>query len=189
MSGVRITHDSTASVRASIRALLKKEILVGIPAEDAERYQPGAGSAQVNNAMIGYWMEYGIPSRNVPARPSLIPGIQSVINPVADQLAGAARAAVTRDADGAENRLHAAGLIASAGVKNYINAGVGPALSEYTLRKRAARGGGSTIAAAAQEELDNRANVPGYAPSLDLAKPLVDTAQFRNAITYVIKAR
>lgn len=179
-----MTRDRVASIQAGIRALMRKEVLVGIPASEAERYQPGQ-SAPINNAMIGYWMEYGVPSRNIPARPSLIPGIDSVREKIADQLVGAIRALVAPQENqvDAEGRLHAAGMVASSGVKNYINAGVGPALSEYTLRKRAARG-----RIGAQEELDNRANIPNYAPSLALAKPLVDTAQFRNSITYVIKS-
>jgi hypothetical protein len=182
---VIMTRDRVGDIQASLRALMKKEVLVGIPAEDAQRREPGSNEP-INNALIGYWMEYGVPSRNVPARPSLIPGVQSVSDKVAAQLVGAIRALVAPqenqvDADG---RLAAAGMVASSGVKNYINAGVGPALSEYTLKKRAARG-----RVGAQQELDNRANIPNYVPGLDLAKPLVDTAQFRNAITYVVRTR
>lgn len=185
MNGVIMTRDEVARIRAGILALVKKEVLVGIPASEAEVYRPGEGRP-VNNAMIGYWMEYGVPSRNIPARPSLIPGVQSVMDEVAAQLVGALRAVVTpqQNTVDAEGRLHAAGMVASSAVKNYINAGVGPALSEYTLKKRAARG-----RAGAQQELDNRANIPNYVPSMELAKPLVDTAQFRNSFTYVIRTR
>lgn len=179
-----MTRDRVREVQAGIRALMKKEVLVGIPASEAERYQPGQKQA-INNAMIGYWMEYGVPSQNIPARPSLIPGIQSAQDEIAEQLVGAVRAvfAPGENTVDAEGRLHAAGMVASSAVKNYINVGVGPALSEYTLKKRAARG-----RVGAQQELDNRANISNYVPSLELAKPLVDTAQFRNAITYVIKS-
>lgn len=183
-SGVIMTRDEVANVRTGIRALMRKEVMVGIPAAEARPYEPGQNTP-INNAMIGYWMEYGIPSKNVPARPSLIPGINSVRDKIADQLVGAIKALVAprENQVDAEGRLHAAGMVASSGVKNYINAGVGPALSEYTLQKRAARG-----RKGAKQELENRANIPNYTPSLDLAKPLVDTAQFRNAFTYVIKS-
>lgn len=188
-ASIRMTADRVAAVQASIRSLMGKEVLVGIPAEAPERRTVEGEDAPPNNATIGYDMEYGVPSKNVPARPWLVPGIISVQDKVANQMVAAIRAIVQPrenqvDADG---RLHAAGLVAANGIKRYINAGIGPALSEYTLMKRAARGPGSSVGKAAQRELNRRDE--GYAPGLDLAKPLVDTGQFRNSITYVIKTR
>jgi hypothetical protein len=58
----------------------------------------------------------------------------------------------------------AAGLTAQAGVRNYITAGVPPALSPVTLMLRRLRG-------------------------LRGSKPLIATGQLLNAVTYVVRDR
>jgi hypothetical protein len=55
-------------------------------------------------------------------------------------------------------------------------------LSEVTLRRRAAKG-----RKGAKKELMRRAQ--GLAPSTAFAKPLIDSAQMRNALNYVIRAK
>jgi len=75
-----------------------------------------------------------------------------------------------------------AGLAAQSSVRALISSGIGPALSEATLRNRARRG-----RKGAKEELASRA--AGQQPSTELAKPLIDTAQYRNSITYVLRKR
>ena len=69
-----------------------------------------------------------------------------------------------------------------AGIKNYIADGVAPPLANATLRKRARKG-----RKGAQAELDRRAQ--GEEPGMDLAKPLEDTGQMRNAVTFAIRNR
>jgi hypothetical protein len=78
--------------------------------------------------------------------------------------------------------LHKVGLRVATSIKKKINEGVPPPLSEYTLRERARRG-----RKGAKQELANRAS--GMAPSTQLAKPLIDTGELRNSITYVIRSR
>lgn len=183
---IRMTRDQVGTIQQQLRALMKKEILVGIPADAPTRKPVPGEPVPPNNATIGYEMEYGVPSRNVPARPWLVPGMISVQDKASRQMVAAIKA-IVRPREGqvdADGRLTAAGLVASTGVKKYINAGIAPALSKRTLEERAARG-----RKGAKLELDNRQNIPNYTPSLSLAKPLVDTAQFRNSITYVIKTR
>jgi hypothetical protein len=83
--------------------------------------------------------------------------------------------------------MHGAGMAAKLSIQNKINEGIPPPLAEATLRRRAARGPGSSIAKAAQKELDARGK--GAPPSLMEAKPLIDTSQMRNAVNYVIRPR
>lgn len=183
---IRMTRDRVAQVQQQLRVLRKKEILVGIPSDAQPRKEVVGEEPQPNNATIGYEMEYGVPSRNVPARPWLVPGMISVQDKAARQMVAAINA-IVRPREGqvdSDGRLTAAGLVAVTGIKKYINAGIDPALSKRTLEERAARG-----RKGAKQELANRANIPGYTPSTALAKPLVDTAQFRNSVNYVVKFR
>lgn len=73
--GVYVTIDKTDALLRSIKALVSQEVLVGIPAENAQR-DPQDGDA-INNAELLYIHENGAPAANIPARPTLIPGIQA----------------------------------------------------------------------------------------------------------------
>ena len=76
--------------------------------------------------------------------------------------AKAARAAAEGRLSQVATALHAAGLIAQASVRNEITSGAFTPLSARTLAERQARGRTGT-------------------------KPLVDTGQYRNSITYVVR--
>lgn len=78
--------------------------------------------------------------------------------------------------------MHQVGLTAQSAIRNRIDEGIPPPLSEYTLKKRAERG-----RRGAMTELDRRA--AGQEPSMVFAKPLVDTGEMRKSIMYVIRSR
>lgn len=179
--GIKVAGPTLPDVHASIRTLLSKEVLVGIPADAAER--PKAEADEPNNAMLGYVHEHGMPEQNIPARPFLAPGVRSV----SDQIVRAFHQMATEALKGGgpdrmDKMFHAVGMLTSSAVKNYIDAGIGPPLADLTVARRAARG-----REGAQLELDNRAK--GEAPSLELAKPLVDTGELRKSINYVVVKR
>jgi hypothetical protein len=92
------------------------------------------------------------------------------------------------DADALRRGLDVIGLEATSAVKNRLTSGPWAPLADATLRARARRavGGGVGIRKGARAELAARA--AGAAPSSQFAKPLIDTAQMRNAINYVIRA-
>ena len=114
------------------------------------------------NAEIGYQNEFGSPANNIPARPHLLPGVAAVQDKAAARLAQAASAAATGRMSDAERHLHAAGLIAQNSVRRTLTASAYRPLSERTLAERRARGRTGT-------------------------RPLVDTGQYRNSITYVVR--
>ena len=74
------------------------------------------------------------------------------------------------------------GLLGVASIRAVIDAGVGPPLSDYTVRRRAEKG-----RKGAQQELNRRA--AGYGPTLILAKPLQDTNEMFKSINYVVRPR
>lgn len=114
------------------------------------------------NAEIGYQNEFGSPANNIPARPHLIPGVAAVQDKAVARLTQAASAAATGRMSDAERHLHAAGLIAQNSVRRTLTTAAYHPLSERTLAERRARGRTGT-------------------------KPLIDTGQYRNSITYVVR--
>ena len=114
------------------------------------------------NAEIGYQNEFGSPANNIPARPHLLPGVAAVQDKAAARLTQAASAAATGRMSDAERHLHAAGLTAQNSVRRTLTTAAYRPLSERTLAERRARGRTGT-------------------------KPLIDTGQYRNSITYVVR--
>lgn len=184
-SGVTILRADRGSLDAlleSMKTLTGKEILVGFPDETAERTDPDSGlKIALTNATIAYIQDRGAPEVNLPARPFMLPGITNAVPGVLTALDKAAKA-VVRGASEAQvlGYFHQAGLAAQVAVRKKINEGIPPPLADATLQERARRG-----RKGAKKELLRRAQ--GIAPSTDFAKPLIDTGQLRNAVTYVIR--
>ena len=154
-TGLDILSDGIPDLLRRLAEVAKHDVLVGVPA-GAER-EDG-----VTNAEIGYLNEFGSPASNIPARPHLIPGVQSVEARTTAQLAKAAKAAAEGRLSQADSALHKAGLIAQAAVRSQITSGNLAPLAARTIEYRLARGRTGT-------------------------RPLIDTGQYRNSITYVVR--
>ena len=115
----------------------------------------------LSNAQLGYLMETGSPAMNLPARPHLVPAIEAVQDDISEQLTKAVDKALEGNKDRMYFHLEAAGMKAAFSVKALINSGDFVTLSQSTIKARQSRGRKSE-------------------------KPLVDTAQMRNAHTYII---
>ena len=167
-SGVKMTVDRAKLLMAQVKALTKNEVLIGVPAADPQGRNPGSnerkGGGPATNAVIGYVQETGDPERNIPARPFLVPGVESVGDQCAIRLGQGAKAALGGSADAADKAMHAAGLIAQSAVRKKITDGPFEPLSPKTIAAREARGRSGT-------------------------KPLIDTGQLRNSISYVIRPK
>lgn len=157
--------DNVPAFKRGMRELLRRDVLVGIPDEKAGRNPDPGDDPEINNAMIGMWMEMGVPEANIPARPHLVPGIRMAMPKIEPYMIQAARYAMTGDVDGIMRGLGAAGMEAKKGVQAYIGTASNfQRLSDYTLAMRRARGRTGTA-------------------------PLIDTTQYRNSQTYVVRVR
>ena len=116
----------------------------------------------MTNAQIGYIQETGSPAMNLEARAFLAPGVEDCQVQTAAQLTKAIDQALTGNSQGVDRCLNRAGMIAQNSVRAKINSGDFAPLSEATLRARRRAGKTRT-------------------------KPLIDTVQLRNSITYIIK--
>lgn len=155
-----VVKDNLPNLKKALKALLKDQVMVGVPAENAER-----DGDEINNAVIGYTNETGVPERNLPARPHLVPGVQSVLPQIEERMKKAFIVATTGDVTAVEKAQHAIGLVAQNAVRTQIDATLSPALSPVTLYRRKTR---------------------KIAPRTG-TKPLLDTGGYRNSITYVIR--
>lgn len=164
-------------IAQQLRLLAKTEVLVGFPEDTADRQVGG-----VSNATLGYIHDNGAPEQNIPQRQFMTPGIEAAKDQITRALQRGVEASLAGNTDAAEQAMHTAGLVAKLSIQRFINDGIPPPLAAYTLKARARRG-----RKGAKEELALRAT--GAAPTLANAKPLVDTAQMRNAVNYAIRAR
>lgn len=158
---VIVTRDRTAAVLAAIRELTSKEVLIGIPAEGADRTPDTDEPNPPNNAVIGYRLEFGAPEDNLPPRPHLLPAVEEIEGKAVERLRKAGEQALSGKPEEAEKALHAVGLMGQSAVRAKITNGPFAPLSPVTLKRRKAKGRTGE-------------------------KPLIDTGQLRRAHTYVV---
>lgn len=160
MKGVKVTVDRVSEVLQAISRLVAKDVLVGVPESKTERKD----DEPINNATLAYIHEFGSPAANIPARPFLMPGIANAQDKVTERFKKAATAALDGNSQKADQQLNQAGLVAADAVQVKINTGPFKELSERTIDERERRGRTGT-------------------------KPLIDTGQLRNSITYVVRKK
>lgn len=155
-----VVKDKTKQLYDALNTLVQDQVLVGIPSSKTQRET----GDPLTNAQIGYIQEHGAPELNIPARPFLIPGVESAEPKYVPYLKQAAEAALQGREELVTRRLDAAGIVAASAVKVLINSNIPPALAPSTLAARKRRG-------------------------ITRENTLIDTGQLRNAVTYVLRER
>ena len=175
------------AVRKSLELLAKKEVLVGIPEDEATRengdtinnaellyiHTHGIRTSEMraemqknidkgmkySKAHSMYIQEHGSPLFRVPPRPVLEPAIEDSKEIIAEELKQANISALDRNLAQAEAHLNKAGMLAQSAAQNWFeNPKNGwPPNAESTIKKK-----GSDV-------------------------PLVDTNELRKSITYVLR--
>ncbi|WP_414162880.1 hypothetical protein ACMGGS_12190 [Superficieibacter sp. BNK-5] len=156
-SGLSVRNDNAQSILDALKALMKKDVLVGIP-EDASKREEG----EIGNAAIGYINENGSPAQNIPARPHLQPGVRASQPDYLPHLKAAAQKALEGDTEGAVMSLDRAGTVAANGVKRYITITGFIPLADATIAARRRRGRNGN-------------------------KPLIDTGEYRRSVTHIVR--
>lgn len=179
-------RDDVPKLLTDIAALVKREVLVGIPESKTDR-----GSNEPTNAMIGYVMETGSPANNVPARPHLVPGVTNSLPAVIPHLQAAADATLAGNKSKADQELHAAGLIASSSVKRYLDTASFVPLKPSTIRNRYRQRRTQTRNQSETHylKLISQGMSPAAAQVATGIQPLLNTGEYRNSITYVVRNR
>jgi hypothetical protein len=156
---VEVKKDISAAIIANLKAMISKGVYVGIPG-DANRKD-----GKETNAEIAFIQEYGSDHKHIPARPFLRPALAHSKDKIIEIFqTGTIRALSGEDM---HITMEKAGLYAQSQIKNFIVSGEGfKPLSPATIYGR-----------------QHRRKNPATAPT----KPLIDTAQLLNSITYIIR--
>lgn len=186
---VSIIRDNVPQIVASITALVGKQVLVGVPDRTANRDEEHDGP--VTNAMLAYIHEHGSPDANIPARPFLVPGVQSAEPDALRYLRLAAEATMRGDTRRADAYLNDAGIVGMNGARRMISYGDFVPLSPATVRNRHRSRGTQSRRASEDRYLELYAGgmSPAEAQAATGIRPLNNTGQLRNAITYVLRTR
>lgn len=152
-----ITSTEDELVRA-LRELTGQELLVGVPDSKAGRDD----GSPINNADIAYLMNNGSPTQNIPARPTMVPGITDVKEDIVSILRTTGEEVLSGGSVTAGYT--AAGLVAVNAIKHRITDDTPPPLSDATIAARERRG-------------------------VTRTNTLVDTGKYLNAHTSVIRKK
>jgi hypothetical protein len=177
-------------VAAAIRELAKKRVLIGVPGD-----APRGDGAAFSNVSRAYVFEFGSPAINMPPRPHIVPGVEEALPEITRRMEAAAKAVLA--GGDPEPHLMAAGQAGVNAVKqkitdkleppikplSYLSRTTGTLARGYRRRRQARGETGPLIFAQAIDE-DVYAQAEAEAAS---ATPLVDTGNYRDSITFVIR--
>jgi hypothetical protein len=178
-SNINITNKGKISVYEDILSLFKKEILVGIPEEQSERK-----SDEMNNATLLAIHSKGSPLRGIPARPIIEPALEASGNKekISADLKLISEAMINRDKALAERLMNLTGQDAVNIVLDWFTdpRNNWPPDKEATVKAK--------IKKAYKDKKKVKQTIKKYlAGEEGINQTLVDTAQMKKAITYVIR--
>lgn len=178
----KVVSDNMSAFMKALEEMQAKEVLAGFPEEEKAREDEDGNPSPITNAALGYIHNTGMPEQNIPARPFMVEGIEDKKEPITDGMKSAGLAALDGNTQLVDQSLHAVALIAKTGIQMKILDGPFEPLADSTLKARARRG-----REGAQEELDRRA--AGEDAGVELARPLNDTGQMRNAVDGIVREK
>lgn len=178
---VRQVANNASALRRAIAALTEQDVYIGVPEDENARKDGGP-----TNAEIAYWQEKGIPSRNVPARPALLPAIMDIQGEAAELLKDAAKKALEGNEGAVNTALNKIGLLGqNAAHARFVN-NDWPPLADSTLDYH------PIVKSESGEAVRDKKGKPLRQKSRrekGRINPRTDTDQNRKAYTYVIRKR
>jgi hypothetical protein len=153
---VSVTLDLEKELTKALKTLGKSDVLVGVPESTSGRWKGPS------NAVLAAVHNNGSPINNIPARPTLEPGIYDAREAETKYMQQAATLALEGNREGMYRALEATGTVAVAAVKKRIRSNTPPPLKEKTLKARRRRG-------------------------VTRTNTLVDTGNYLNAHTFVVR--
>lgn len=184
-NGVSIVIDQVQRVMQGINTLATHRTMVGVPAEKAGRSDDGS----INNASLAYIHDNGAPEAGIPARPFMRPGIKNAQSAIDNKFQQTALAAVDKGSEAALRGFAQAGMIAQASIRAAIGSNIPPPLQPATIKNRrnSRRTKGMRKGEKEYGALVASGVSPGEAQSTAGIVALINTAQMRNSINYVVR--
>ena len=162
MKNVDVKLDKIKDIEKSLKKMSHNFVAIGIPQKNNNRKPDEKENSIPTNAEIGYINEFGSSAQGIPPRPFLIPGVKDTEKDIS-KLTKSKSGDVLDGKKSVDHMLELIGQKAVSNVKKrIINSIDMKELSEKTKRRR-----------------------KNYKPG-DIAKPLIDTGQLLNSITYVL---
>ena len=205
--GITVTQsfDNVAAIRRAVQALTGQDVFIGIPEDKAAR--EAAGDTGISNAYLAYIHEHGVPEKNIPARPALIPGIEDIQSEAAEILKQTAKKALEGNEGAVGTGLNKIGILGQNAVRaRFVNNDWAP-LSDKTLdrRKKVSETVNEKGASGLCPER-TWGDAGGMAPRYDskgetvrkmgksrrergAVNPLIDTSELRKKYSYVIRKK
>jgi hypothetical protein len=184
-SGMQTVVDNRAQMDAALAYLRDTKLMIGIPEDKDPRDDGPAG-----NAVIGYVQEHGDPSRNLPPRPFLVPGVNKMQDAIASSTAAAGRAALEGDQSEVKAIMGRLGSRCVTSVKDVITDQQFTPLAPRTVLARLAKLGKKARVDLAFDLTAGRTTMADIASGAsDYIKILQDTNSMFNAITYVFRRK
>lgn len=159
-----VTIDRTKMIRDALGDLEEYEVKIGYPKEYADREVMASdalrrGGVHLTNPQIAYINERGDPGMNIPARPTLIPGVVTAMPQIIKLLGKAIRVTLVHGSP--RDALIEMGRTGRNGVRRYMLFSQVRALKPITIIYRQRAG-------------------------ITLTTPLIETGRMRNALSYMI---
>ena len=160
------------TMQDALKELENTQALVGIPEDDKTRKK-----GHISNAALLYIHSNGSPQQGIPARPIIEPALEDNKERLGELMGKAVKASMAGDTAGMRRNLELAGKAGRDFSKAWF---VNPSnnwkeLSKPRRKSKQKKGSGINPETGAEDK------------SLD--KPLIDTGQLRNSITYVLRDR
>ena len=194
--GVQRTISKTGDMLDCVAQLDRSDVLVGIPKANNPRKD-----SPIGNAAIAYIHEFGSPAHNIPERAFLRPGLKKVKNQVIALFRQGAMDCLNGSGN-VDKTLNKVGILARNSVVEAITDPEPPfvPLKPATIRARLRRTAAGRRKLRGLKKIKNSAGWSGAQSNEALTTwaessvmgdlnihPLIDTAQLRAAITYVVR--
>lgn len=180
---LQIKGITPAELIKRVEDAAKADVLVGVPESEA----PRKGS-KIDNATLAAIHEAGAPSRNIPSRPFMAPGIERV----KDQLFSLFTAAAENIISGGDTMpyLERIGKYARDSIRRYFTADNGwKPLSAKTIVRRAYNRLADNVSFMRASKQRRFKMLVKEVQRQGFQRPLVDKGDLRRSITYVIEER
>ncbi len=174
-------RENLSQIHKAVATLTEQDVFIGVPEDKDARKNEGATG--ISNAYLSYIHNTGVPEKNIPARPSLLPGIEDTKADTVELLKGAAKQALEGNENAVETAFNKIGLLGQNAVRARFSNNEWPPLQEATLDARKKTG---------ESENKKGEKIAQYAKSRrerGAINPLMDTLQLLKAHTYVIRKR
>ena len=176
---VSFTGISPEQLARNLAKATKTEVLVGIPRDKAAR-----SDGPISNADIAYIQEHGAPSRNIPPRPFMEPGINRSLDKVRQIMAAGAAAVV--NGDSLRPYAEKVGITCQHNIRGVFTDNNWKPLSPRTILARARRTVQKRKGYEDKSEHQQQTMLAKELARRADDRPLIDTGALRQSITYVV---